>query len=240
MRVLIFGLVFFSAAVLAQEPTVKFSVSDTIHAGEDLNVKVIIDKTGISGFAKFELFIPPGFDPEIIEPAGSTVICRYDIIKFIWIDLPESPGLVLKIKFETDKRLEGKKELYGRFHFISENKRSWEKLPVRTVFIKNNVKSNIPEEEFIASNKKYTVPSSGINVNDTVYRVQIGAYRRKIPGEILSEFYSDPTMFMEEVAGGFHKYTIGDFPSFFEAAEFRDNCGVHGAFIVKYIKGKRK
>lgn len=74
---------------------------------------------------------------------------------------------------------------------------------------------------------------------DFVYRVQIAASKREMGPTDLFERYKGGDVIEHLYVEGWHKYTIGGFPTFEEAAKYRDTCGVHDAFVVIFKGGYR-
>lgn len=74
---------------------------------------------------------------------------------------------------------------------------------------------------------------------DFVYRVQIAACKREMGPTDLFERYKGGDVIEHLYVEGWHKYTIGGFPTFEEAAKYRDICGVHDAFVVIFKGGYR-
>ncbi len=74
---------------------------------------------------------------------------------------------------------------------------------------------------------------------DFVYRVQIAAARKEMnPKDIFNRYKGGDVvdhLFVED----WHKYTIGGFLTFKEAAAYRDSCGVKDAFVVLFKGGYR-
>ncbi|WP_180335772.1 PD40 domain-containing protein [Labilibaculum filiforme] len=74
---------------------------------------------------------------------------------------------------------------------------------------------------------------------DFVYRVQIAASRKEMnPNDLFSRYKGGDVidhLFVEN----WHKYTIGGFLTFKEAAQYRDACGVKDAFVVLFKGGYR-
>lgn len=74
---------------------------------------------------------------------------------------------------------------------------------------------------------------------DFVYRVQIAASKKEMkPAGLFQRYKGDDViehLFVEE----WHKYTIGEFLTFKEAAKYRDACGVKDAFVVLFKGGYR-
>ncbi|NOU59059.1 PD40 domain-containing protein [Marinifilum caeruleilacunae] len=74
---------------------------------------------------------------------------------------------------------------------------------------------------------------------DFVYRVQIAACKREMGPADLFKRYKGGDVIEHLYVEGWHKYTIGGFETFDEAAEYRDSCGVHDAFVVIFKGGYR-
>lgn len=240
MRGLIWVFVFFSASVFSQQSTFTCSLTDTLQAGDTLTVKVSIDKAGISGFAKLEVFVPAGFLPCCPPAPGASIVFTDGILKFIWMELPTSRHLDVVMRFVTDPRIYGQKELYGSFHYIACEQRTKEKIPLMTLFVNNKKKTDIPEHLLAIYRKKHPLPLPETYASAIAYRVQIGAFRKKVPNDILADFYSETGKIQEEYIDGWYKYTVGYFDAMPQAADFRENCGIPGAFVVKYVNGKRQ
>lgn len=222
--------------------TVTVTAPSVVEAGSEFNVSVKIKKGDVSGFAKLELYLPVGFTPESVEKAGATFIVQSSLLKHIWIDLPETPDFELSFKIKVDYRLIGYKEIYGSFHFIKGKER--QKVPIAIIPMRVNNKN--PEPVVSSGNNvdvgpvpKKLLPSQSMP-NGLSYRVQIGAFSKKVPRAIMQEIYYDTDHLAEELHGGLYKYTIGYFSTLEDADKFRQSTGVFGAFVVKYVDGLRQ
>ena len=74
---------------------------------------------------------------------------------------------------------------------------------------------------------------------DFVYRVQIAACRKEMTPLDLFKRYKGKDVIEHLYVEGWHKYTIGGFETFEEAAKYRDSCGVSDAFVVLFKGGMR-
>ncbi|WP_372754142.1 hypothetical protein [Labilibaculum sp.] len=74
---------------------------------------------------------------------------------------------------------------------------------------------------------------------DFVYRVQIAASRKKMDSMDIYKRYKGQGVVEHLFVENWHKYTIGRFLTFKEAAKYRDNCGVKDAFVVLFKGGIR-
>ena len=238
--VLIFLFLFQTTIIVSASPVrVIITAPEEINAGTEFSIDVEIQKEIISGFAKLELYLPVGFKPVSVDASGATYIIQNDLLKIIWIDLPEKPKFSISIKLAIDKRIVGYKELYGNLHYLQDKERKKYSVGIVPFMVKNNkvLKEN-PESVLAEISKKIVVPEKKLN-QSMVYRVQIAAYKRKLGKEVISELYMMPAFVKEELIDGLYKYTIGDFASREDADIFRQKCGIHGAFIVRYENGNR-
>ncbi len=84
-----------------------------------------------------------------------------------------------------------------------------------------------------------TVPANEMAAKGVVYKVQIGAFKNKD----LSKYFNNNKNFSGEVdADGTKKYTLGAFPSYWEADNFKKylrEMGVSDAWVVAYKDGRR-
>lgn len=228
--------------VLAAVPVrINVTAPEVINAGKEFVLNFEFNNEGISGFAKLEIFLPVGFKPVLIEASGATHIIQNDMIKIIWIELPDKPKFSLSINITVDKRISGYKELFGNFHYITNKERVKMSFGIVPFQVKNdNIARNEGSQivENTNANIKSVSPERNLNLK-TVYRIQIAAFKRKLSKEILSELFMSPSFIKEEIIDGLYKYSIGDFVSKDDADSFRQKCGISGAFIVKYEDGKR-
>jgi len=84
-----------------------------------------------------------------------------------------------------------------------------------------------------------TTPSNSMAADGVVYKVQIGAFKNKD----LSKYFDNNKNFSGDVdADGTKKYTLGAFPTYWEADNFKKylrEMGVSDAWVVAYKDGKR-
>lgn len=238
-KLFIFFILKSTTILVAQNSiNINISIPENVNAGTEFNINVEIQKTNVNGFAKLELFLPVGFKSNVNETAGSTVINQGQLLKFIWVELPEKNKFNIVISITVDSRIYGYKEIYGNFHYLLNKERK--KYPIAVVplnILNENIKPNIDLTSEIKINKK--VLPEKINNQKTIYRVQIAASKRRIPKEILQELYSVTTTIKEENIDSWYKYTVGDFANKEDADIFRLSCGVSGAFVLTYENGQR-
>jgi len=75
-------------------------------------------------------------------------------------------------------------------------------------------------------------------IPELIYRVQILACRNEASTEELYNIYSGSSTIEHQVIDGWHKYTLNKFSTYQEASEFKDSCGILGAFVVLFKNGE--
>lgn len=85
---------------------------------------------------------------------------------------------------------------------------------------------------------KKTGPSYVADESGIVFKVQIGAYRKKD----ITKYAKNSPNFSASQEDGLNKYSIGAFRDYWEADDFKKHIremGISGAFIVSYKDGKK-
>ncbi len=246
MRLLLIatGLIYcFGKAYTQTDVFVDILLPNKIEASKTYPIDIILHKENITGFAKLELYLPVGIDIIPVENAGATPIKQGQLIKYIWIELPMTKDIKLTATISIDFRINGYKELYGNFYYIQNKNRIKSSVGVIPFQVHNdfswkNVTTDKEEKEYpqIVEIEKIK-PQKLSQAN--FYRVQIAAFKRKIPKNQLIELYPEVQFIFEEFIDGLYKYTIGDFSSLEDAKKFKNTCGIFGAFVVKYENYQR-
>src|SRR5690606_35028851 len=136
-------------------------------------VTVDIDKSTVSGFAKYQITLGDGLTAEMVESAGASFTFNDQKAKFIWMALPDAKKFTIKYRVIADKNAIGNLILDSRFSYIYQNERKNYDLPDHKITVgdagalaANQIKSSIQDK---ASNKSaavttdHQVTSVGIN-----------------------------------------------------------------------------
>ncbi len=73
--------------------------------------------------------------------------------------------------------------------------------------------------------------------SDIIYRLQIIASRKPVPDKTLMKKYTGDLEIRKFEEDGWYKYYIAEAPTYFEAKQVLNECGVKGAFIIAYDEG---
>lgn len=116
--------------------TVSQSLPDKISAGQSFVVQLQINKGDQKGFAKWQQEFPEGFQAEMLETRGGTFSFKDNILKLIWLELPNEESFTISYKVQTQVGLSAKAyDFNGRFSYVSDNMRKDIEPSVETVYI---------------------------------------------------------------------------------------------------------
>lgn len=109
----------FSGALFAQV-SVTTELPATAAPGGNFTVKLNVAKSDVSGFAKLQQILPPGFTAEAGETANATFSFKDQKVKFLWMALPND-DFQISYKVAVDQSLSGNQIIEGTFAYIREN-----------------------------------------------------------------------------------------------------------------------
>lgn len=115
--ILLFGLI--------QKGNIEIThdLPDSLEPGGDAVVTVVLDKSDVTGFAKFQITVAEGLTIEPIETAGSSFTFNNQKGKFIWMALPSSKKFSIKYRIIADESLSGNFSVESRFSYIYDSER---------------------------------------------------------------------------------------------------------------------
>lgn len=107
----------------AQQVQVTNNIPETCRSGDRCVVELVIQKSGVEGFARIQQTLPDGFTAEVVSDGGSDFIFDKQRVSFIWLSLPA--GNVVKVSYRLifAASVKGKFEMgEGTFSYLQENK----------------------------------------------------------------------------------------------------------------------
>ena len=113
----LFNLLFVGNVSIVQEMPAKMD------PGTEVRVTVTVNKDKISGFAKLQIDLPPGFTATAIETKGASFTFADGKAKFIWMALPTQPSFKVSYTLSADANVAGPMQLTGRLSYIEDNER---------------------------------------------------------------------------------------------------------------------
>ena len=126
-KVFVLGIHIFSlflwGIIQPQRVTITDDVPDRMAPGEEVVVTVTIDKSDVSGFAKYQVSLSDELVAEPVQTAGASFTFHDGEAKFIWMTLPGDKEFKLTYRLLAKENASGKAEVTSRFSYIHENKR---------------------------------------------------------------------------------------------------------------------
>ena len=114
---------------------VDMNAPDQVEAGQEMTVRITLDKSDLRSFARFQQQLPGGLEAEVVEDGHAEFKFEDQRVKFIWLKLPPEEQITISYKVQVNERLKGVFELGGAFSYIEDNKRQSVDLSARSVTI---------------------------------------------------------------------------------------------------------
>ena len=118
-----------------QDVEITHNIPDYLVSGKTYDIDIIIKKGDIQGFAKFQMDVPDGINVKAVETGGSSFTFKSNVVKNIWMKVPEESEIILSYKFEVAANMAGSGTVDGRFVFIKDNERFSVEMPKHDVKI---------------------------------------------------------------------------------------------------------
>jgi hypothetical protein len=128
----LFGL-FLVDAFLADGVRIEQTLPANMSPGSEVRVNVTVEKGDLTGFAKFQLDMPPGLSVTAIETKGASFTFADNKAKFIWMSLPAGPSFTFSYTLVADASARGALAISGRLSYIEDNERKTHDIPTHSV-----------------------------------------------------------------------------------------------------------
>lgn len=115
--------------------TVSTKLPASVPPGGSFTMELDVAKGDVSGFAKLQQQLPPGFTAEEGESANATFSFKDQKVKFLWMALPNG-DFKLSYKVNVDASLSGNQIIEGTFAYIKDNETEKFVIPKDIIAIK--------------------------------------------------------------------------------------------------------
>ena len=113
--------------------TIDNQTPPALAPGEKKEVTITIDKKDLQGFAKLEVFLPPGLIASAGKTEGASFTFNEQKARFVWMSMPTESSFKVTYYLECINSIVAAVEIKGAFSYILENKRVDFSIPLRTV-----------------------------------------------------------------------------------------------------------
>lgn len=126
---------------------ITHNIPASVKLGETLNVEIKIRKSGVNGFAKFNLDLPDGFIVKEKENAGSSFTQQGNIAKWVWTVLPAGDEVVLKFSMTVGGDVQGTKNISGKFSYILNNEKAVKEMETHAIQVGDATSSLVENQK---------------------------------------------------------------------------------------------
>jgi len=102
---------------------ITHDLPNSLPPGGEAVVTVEVNKSDVSGFAKYQITVAEGLSIEPVETAGSSFTFNNQKGKFIWMALPTSKKFTLKYRIVAGESANGAFHVASRFSYIYDSER---------------------------------------------------------------------------------------------------------------------
>ncbi len=103
--------------------------------GSEVRATVTVNKGTISGFAKLQIDLPPGFTATAIDTRGASFTFADGKAKFIWMALPTQPSFKVSYTLSASATTKGTFPINARLSYIEDNERKTVDMPPATLAV---------------------------------------------------------------------------------------------------------
>ncbi|HMN06708.1 MAG TPA: hypothetical protein PKD45_13385 [Flavobacteriales bacterium] len=103
--------------------------------GSEVRVTVTVNKGTISGFAKLQIDLPPGFSATAIDTRGASFTYADGKAKFIWMALPTQASFKVSYTLSADASTNGNFPVTARLSYIQDNERKTADMAPATIAV---------------------------------------------------------------------------------------------------------
>lgn len=236
--------IFFYQLFFSSDVTVKQTLPSTIAPKGEVTVSFTIAKGDVAGFAMLKQTIPLGFIVEPIESKGATFSFKDQIVKYIWMSLPQDNEFTISYKLKNVSQNEGNYSLDGKFSYLADNEKSnidiptanfsvssGEELPqiVNETETETEIETEIETEEPTSTSKteiaELSIDRTIDKISENKFKVSLAISKKNIDGfakltEIIPNEFSAS---QDKSQGGVFSFENGEVKLLWLAIPTQDN-----------------
>ena len=118
----IYGILFFHLP-FTSNISMTIEVPGEINAGSDVKVQVTLNKSDITGFARFQMELPAGITAVNGYSANADFTFKDQKVRLIWLRIPKDEVITFNYTIHCNDHLKGAFDLSGKFSYIEDNEK---------------------------------------------------------------------------------------------------------------------
>ncbi|HOT14725.1 MAG TPA: hypothetical protein PK252_08175 [Bacteroidales bacterium] len=113
----------FAGLMFDGDVNVRVTAPQSVTAGDEFQVKVVVQKGKVQSFSRFLQELPMGLKATAAYSANADFTFKDNKVRLIWLKMPETDSVEITYTIKVDPRLKGSFDLGGKFSYIDNNER---------------------------------------------------------------------------------------------------------------------
>jgi hypothetical protein len=114
----------------------------SVAPGDIFIVKIKVNKGAISGFAKIQELLPPGFSAEPVETQNAIFSFEDQKVKFLWMSLTPNESFIVSYKVKVGDDVSGIFKIEGSFFYVENNETIKQEISSSTISVSSEEADN--------------------------------------------------------------------------------------------------
>jgi len=131
--VIVVLVLFYFASLKSQDVSVGIIAPSSGNQGQEFEISITVNKADVTGFARLQLDVPPGFTVKAGQTNGSTFSFKDNKIRFLWMSLPAERTLKVSCLATADQTVSGNISIEGSFSYVLNNETQRYAIPSQVI-----------------------------------------------------------------------------------------------------------
>ena len=226
--------IFFYQLFFSSDVSVKQTLPSTIAPNGEVTVTFTITKGDVAGFAMLKQTIPLGFVVEPLENKGATFSFKDQIVKYIWMSLPQDNEFTISYKLKNVSQDAGNYSLDGKFSYLADNEKSNIDIPLANFSVSSGeeLPQIVNETETIESTSASKTEIAELSIDRTIdkisenkFKVSIAISKQNVDGfaKLIETIPAEFIGLQDKSQGGVFSFENGEVKLLWLAIPTQDN-----------------
>src|ERR1700741_640347 len=160
----VFVCLLISGSVFSQGGVVStHNLPSTVAPGQTIDVDFTLNKGTISGFAKFQMDLPVGFNASNVDSKSGNFTFENQRVKIVWVSIPSEPAFTFKFKISVPSNALNVCTVTAKFFYLENNVKKEVEMPAHTMKISGSGDVSSTPTETVTSTPTNTVATTPTN-----------------------------------------------------------------------------